>query len=161
LENNTNNYIVNGREILGESIDALNLQLTGNNASGYKLKVDGKSYDVDAVDLDLNTKTLHCKIDSKYYEISIKTPFDQRIEGMGFTDLSSAEVNEIKAPMPGLVFDIMVSEGQEVALDEPVMILEAMKMENIIKSPKDGIIKSIKVIKAASVEKNAVLIEFE
>jgi len=80
---------------------------------------------------------------------------------MGFTDLSSAEVNEIKAPMPGLVFDIMVSEGQEVALDEPVMILEAMKMENIIKSPKDGIIKSIKVIKAASVEKNAVLIEFE
>jgi len=116
---------------------------------------------VDSVDLDLDKKTLRCKIDAKFYELSIKTPFDQKIEGMGFSDMSAAEVNEVKAPMPGLVFDIMVKEGQQVELDEPIMILEAMKMENIIKSPKEGTIKSIKVNKAASVEKNAVLIEFE
>ena len=66
----------------------------------------------------------------------------------------------IKAPMPGLILEINVKVGQEVKEDEPLLILEAMKMENIITSPRDGIIKSISVNKTDAVEKNQLLIEF-
>ncbi|MDX1317201.1 MAG: acetyl-CoA carboxylase biotin carboxyl carrier protein subunit, partial [Xanthomarina gelatinilytica] len=74
---------------------------------------------------------------------------------------ASKKVNEIKAPMPGLILDIHVKEGQEVKEDDALLILEAMKMENVLTSPRDGIIKSISVSKNDTVDKNQLLIEFE
>jgi biotin carboxyl carrier protein len=75
-------------------------------------------------------------------------------------NLNSQAAKEIKAPMPGLIFDIKVKEGDEVKKGDAVLILEAMKMENILKSPGDGTVKSIKIKKGQSVEKNQVLIQF-
>jgi biotin carboxyl carrier protein len=69
-------------------------------------------------------------------------------------------VNHIKAPMPGLIIDLRVKEGDVVKQNDPLIILEAMKMENVIKSPGDGTVKAVKVQKGNSVEKNQVLIEF-
>jgi biotin carboxyl carrier protein len=63
--------------------------------------------------------------------------------------------------MPGLILEIHVQTGQEVNEDDPLLILEAMKMENVITSPRDGIIKSITVKKGETVDKNQLLIEFE
>jgi biotin carboxyl carrier protein len=62
--------------------------------------------------------------------------------------------------MPGLIVDIKVEAGQEVKKGDPILILEAMKMENIIKSPGDGVVKAIKVNPRDNVEKNQVLIQF-
>jgi biotin carboxyl carrier protein len=75
--------------------------------------------------------------------------------------LDLSKVNEIKAPMPGLVLDIIAEVGQEVNEGDNILILEAMKMENNIKSPTTGVIKEIKCEKGAAVEKNEVLILFE
>jgi biotin carboxyl carrier protein len=74
--------------------------------------------------------------------------------------LHSAKVNELKAPMPGLVLDIVVSEGQEVKKGDALVVLEAMKMENILKSPADVVVKKISVKKGTAVEKNQVLVLF-
>jgi biotin carboxyl carrier protein len=74
--------------------------------------------------------------------------------------MNASKVNEIKAPMPGLVLDVRVSEGEAVKKGDAIIVLEAMKMENIIKSPTDGIIKKISVKKGVAVEKNQVLIHF-
>ena len=63
--------------------------------------------------------------------------------------------------MPGLVLSIMVRVGDSVKKGQGLMVLEAMKMENIIKSPSDGIVKSIYIKKSDAVEKNQVLIKFE
>ena len=63
--------------------------------------------------------------------------------------------------MPGLVLDIKVEVGQEVLEGEPLLVLEAMKMENVLKSPADVVVKSIDVKQQAAVEKNQVLITFE
>jgi biotin carboxyl carrier protein len=63
--------------------------------------------------------------------------------------------------MPGLILDIYVQEKQQVQKGDVLLILEAMKMENAIKSAADGVIKSIKVSKRQSVEKNQLLLEFE
>ena len=70
-------------------------------------------------------------------------------------------VKEIKAPMPGSILNILVEAGQEVKAGDQLLILEAMKMENVIKSPGDGVVAKIHVDEKQSVEKNQVLISFE
>jgi biotin carboxyl carrier protein len=63
--------------------------------------------------------------------------------------------------MPGLVLDVRVKEGDEVKKGDPLLVLEAMKMENILKSPAHAKIKKINVNKGQAVEKNQVLVSFE
>ena len=67
----------------------------------------------------------------------------------------------IKAAMPGLVVRINVAVGQTVKRGDAVLILEAMKMENVIKSPRDGKVKKVNITLKQAVEKNQVLLEFE
>jgi biotin carboxyl carrier protein len=62
--------------------------------------------------------------------------------------------------MPGMVISVLVNEGQEVSAGESILILEAMKMENVIKSPVQAIVKTIKVKQGSAVEKGQLLIEF-
>jgi len=69
-------------------------------------------------------------------------------------------MKEIKAPMPGLILDIKVAPGDVVKKGDVLVILEAMKMENSIKSPGDGMVKIVRVGLKQSVEKNQVLIQF-
>ncbi len=72
-----------------------------------------------------------------------------------------ASDTSIKAPMPGLVVKLRVEPGERVAKGQPLLIIEAMKMENIIKARTDGIVKEIKVKAGQSVEKSDTLVEFE
>lgn len=61
--------------------------------------------------------------------------------------------------IPGTVLDILVSEGESVKKDDDLMILDAMKMQNKLKCPADGVIKSIKVKKGDKVSKGSILLE--
>ena len=63
--------------------------------------------------------------------------------------------------MPGLILEILVTKSVKVKKGDPIIILEAMKMENILTSPIDGVIKNIEVKAQQTVEKNNVLIRFE
>lgn len=67
----------------------------------------------------------------------------------------------LKAPIPGLVVKIMAEEGDEIEDGQPLLILEAMKMENELRSPKAGIVKKIDVTPGQRVEQNAILIVLE
>jgi pyruvate carboxylase subunit B len=67
----------------------------------------------------------------------------------------------LKAPMPGLVVRIQVEEGQRVEPGAPLIVLEAMKMENELKAPAAGRVKAVRVSPGAAVEKGQVLVEFE
>ncbi|MEM8524407.1 MAG: biotin/lipoyl-containing protein [Bacteroidota bacterium] len=95
------------------------------------------------------------------YQIQLFDEYDQLIDKMGLTVAGADKVTDIKAPMPGLVLSVEVADGQAVNKGEALLILEAMKMENVIKSPGGGIVKSIAVKQGTAVEKGAVLIEFE
>ena len=70
-------------------------------------------------------------------------------------------MDNVKAPMPGLVLDILVEAGQSVNKGDNLLILEAMKMENIIKASGNGVVKNININKKDAVEKNQLLIEME
>ena len=80
---------------------------------------------------------------------------------MGIHNTSKSKVNQIKAPMPGLIWEIKVQVGDVVKSGDVVLILVAMKMENALKSSGEGIVKNIKISQGESVEKNQILIEFE
>ncbi len=119
-----------------------------------------KSYEVEVVKADPAGKTFTFKINGKILRVAMRNEFDQLLEKMGMGNGSAGQVKDLKAPMPGLILTIAVNEGQAVKKGDPLLILEAMKMENVIKSPADGIVRGIRVKKGDNVEKNQVLILF-
>lgn len=119
-----------------------------------------KSYRAEIVKSDPATKTFTFKINNHLHTVEAKDKFDQLLEKLGMNNGHSGKVNNIKAPMPGLIINMKVQAGDSVKAGDPLLILEAMKMENMLKSPGDGVVKSVKVKKGDTVEKNQVLIEF-
>jgi biotin carboxyl carrier protein len=126
----------------------------------FHILYKNRSFRTEVVKVDFVAKTVSLKINNAIYSVSLKDKLDLLLEKLGMNNLAANKVNNIKAPMPGLIIDLKVKEGEEVKQGDPLLILEAMKMENILKCPGDGIIKSLKVKKGDSVEKNQVLIEF-
>lgn len=121
---------------------------------------DHKSYTVEVVEADYQAKSFTFKINGAKQTVTAKDRFDLLLDKLGMSDANASKVNDIKAPMPGLILDIKVQPGQEVKKGDPILVLEAMKMENILKSPGDGVVKEIKVQARQNVEKNQVLILF-
>lgn len=122
---------------------------------------DFKSYNIEVVEIDFDQKSFLINIKGNNYQLQVENKFDELLKSLGFDNLNAAKINEIKAPMPGLVVDVYVSEGDSIKKGDPMIVLEAMKMENIIKSPTDGIIMKINIKKGVAVEKNQVLINFD
>ena len=110
------------------------------------------------ISFDREAKTAEIKVNGNIYTIAAKDQFDILLDQLGLSNLNSAKVSELKAPMPGLVLKLFVGEGDEVKKGDNLFILEAMKMENIIKVPADVIIKTIKIKPGDKVEKGQVLI---
>ena len=118
-------------------------------------------YDIYIVDKNETTKTYIISVNGNQYTLQAKSKFDELLDQLGMSNLVEAKADNLKAPMPGLVIDILVEPGNTVLKGDSVLVLEAMKMENNIKSPAEGIIKSIDIKKGQAVEKNQVLISFE
>jgi acetyl/propionyl-CoA carboxylase alpha subunit len=144
--------------INGESrmLDILPIQ----NGKYFHLQYKDHSYFFEILSFDKAAKTYKIGFNGLSYEVGIRDRFDQLLHSMGLDSVSKPKVNDVKAPMPGLVLTIKVSEGQEIKKGDPILILEAMKMENIIKSPVDGVVKSIVVAEKQAVDKNQPLITF-
>lgn len=72
--------------------------------------------------------------------------------------LAATSVNGTKllSPFPGLIKNLLVQNGEKVKKDQPILVLEAMKMDNDITAPCDGVV-SFQVVKGANVESDAVL----
>ena len=126
----------------------------------YHIIRDNKSYTAELVEADYQAKTFTFKINGVKQVVSVKDRFDLLLDKLGMSNANVHKVNDIKAPMPGLILDIKVQPGQEIKKGDTLLILEAMKMENILKAPGDGIVKEIKVSVKQNVEKNQVLILF-
>ncbi|MGY0392248.1 acetyl-CoA carboxylase biotin carboxyl carrier protein subunit [Bizionia sp. KMM 8389] len=139
----------------------LALDTLKESTNHYHILSDNKSYKAEITQQNFNKKTYQVKVNGTIYNIAIEDHLDSLIKDLGFEVGASKQVNDIKAPMPGLILDIAVKVGQEVQEDDTLLILEAMKMENVITSPRSGIIKSVSVNQGDAVDKNQLLIEFE
>ena len=129
--------------------------------TGFHIIQNGKGISVNVVEVNAKDKTIVLRINSKRYTYKVKDRFDNLLEQLGMNGIGSGSISEVKAPMPGLVLDVLVNRGDKVLIDQPLLILEAMKMENVIKSPVDGAIKRVSISTKDSVEKNQILVEFE
>lgn len=146
-------------DVSKETMEALDaIETTSNNFHILKDNISEKAIILDA---DFNKKKYVIKVNNNVYHVDINDALDQQIEALGFEIGASKKVNEIKAPMPGLILELSVAEAQEVKENDALLILEAMKMENVIHSPRDGVIKSISVKQGETVDKNSLLITFE
>jgi biotin carboxyl carrier protein len=131
-------------------------------AEGYfHILHNNKSYKAEVVKSDRATKSFTLKINNRIHTVEVKDKFDLLLEKLGMSANVAGKVNNIKAPMPGLIIDIKIQPGDTVQMNDPLLILEAMKMENVLKSPGEGIVKTVTVKKGDKVEKNQVLIEFQ
>lgn len=126
----------------------------------YHVIDNNASYNAEVVSFSREEKTAEIKVNNNVYKVAAKDEFDILLDKMGLSNLMAAKVSEIKAPMPGLVLKILVEEGAEVKKGDSLFVLEAMKMENIIKCPADVIIRAIKIKPGDKVEKGQVLISF-
>ncbi|MBB3840990.1 biotin carboxyl carrier protein [Runella defluvii] len=122
---------------------------------------DDRSFNAEVVEANYADKSFKVKVNETIYNVAAKDRFDLLLEQMGINNSTKNKVNNLKAPMPGLIWDIKVQVGDVVKSGDVVLVLVAMKMENALKSSGDGVVKSIKVNKGDSVDKNQVLIEFE
>lgn len=142
----------------GKSLD-FDIQHVANNR--HHLIIDNKSYNLEVVSYDLVAKKAVIKVNNKEVEVEVKTEMDALLTKMGLNNHHNSVAKDVGAPMPGLILDVVVNEGDEVKKGDKLLVLEAMKMENIIKSPGDGKIKSIIVNKGESVDSGQKLIHFE
>lgn len=153
---------VNGKyEFNLDNVHAVNQEVVSVGDDTFHVIQDNKSIEAKIVSSDLNSKKVSVEIDGEVFAVDIQDSFDQLVKEMGLSATASKKITDIKAPMPGLVLDIMVKEGDQLAEGDGILILEAMKMENVIKAPGDITIKNIMIKKGDAVEKNQNLITLE
>lgn len=126
----------------------------------FHIILNGKSTEAEVVSADYAEKVFHIRVNGNTYKVQVADRYDALLREMGMDMAKSRKVSELKAPMPGLVSEVSVTEGQELKKGDKVLVLEAMKMENILKAPDDAVVKKVHVAKGNTVEKNAVLITF-
>ena len=142
-----------------DQIENLDVQETSSGL--YHLLVNDKSVSSELIASDFLNRTYTIKINSNLYKVEISNELDVLIKDMGLSLSANQVINEVKAPMPGVILEVAVEEGDEVKEGDNLLVLEAMKMENSILAPRDATIKTVHVNKGGTVSKNEVLIEVD
>lgn len=148
----------NELQINGKSV---NWDITSPSTNKKNVIIDNKVYNIEVESCDIKNKEITILVNDRKYSFKIREEIDILLNNMGMLGQTQVKVDNIKAPMPGLVVKILVEVGQSVEKGDAIIVLEAMKMENIIKATGAGIIKKINVSNKEAVEKNSVLIEME
>lgn len=136
-----------------------NISSIGHNK--FHLIHNNKSIEAEIKEIDLLTLTVRMVIDHRIYVYKINNELARTIAKLGFNTKSSNQDKLIKAPMPGIVLKLEVQEGDLIVKGQNLLTLEAMKMENMIKSNSEGRIKKINVKAQDKVDKNHLMIILE
>jgi len=119
---------------------------------------NNKSFSAEIVEVNREEKKITVKINHTSYEVSVRDKYDELLHDLGLDSINAKQAGDVKAPMPGLVLNVMVKPGQKIQKGDAIIVLEAMKMENILKASADGEVKKIHVKKGDKVEKNQVMV---
>tara|TARA_Y100001972_G_scaffold129287_1_gene196135 strand:+ start:1717 stop:2217 length:501 start_codon:yes stop_codon:yes gene_type:complete len=137
---------------------AFDYQLIKKKINEYQLLANGKSHEIRI--LSVEGSQIWMLVDDYELRVEAKNELDLMMMKLGVATGSALENSEVLAPMPGTILDVMVAPDQKVKKGDSLLVLNAMKMENVIKAPGDGQIHEIKVSPGENVNKNQVLISF-
>jgi len=146
-------------QLTAEILKRIDIQPLGNDR--FHILKNNKSFHAKVLNTDFPNRTLSLLINGNKYDIKITDEYDELVKKLGLSINAGQKVKEVKAPMPGLVLEVMVTAGQEVQKGDGLLILEAMKMENVIKAQGDGIVKLVQIEKGQTVDKGAIMVEME
>lgn len=135
------------------------LDVVKTKAEKFHVNFKNVNYTAEIISADAHYKNITLRVNGNTHIVKLADKYDVLIDQLGLKNTTKLLSGNIKAPMPGLVLDVLVHIGQEVKAGDKVLILEAMKMENVITAPTDGVVKSINIQCGNAVEKNALLIE--
>lgn len=121
--------------------------------------IDGRSLPAIAYQTPTGSFIIH--LEAEQFEVTLRDEKDILLERFGFVATTESSLQQIRAPMPGLVLSLRVEEGQQVKIGDGLVVLEAMKMENELRAEADGTVKSIHVARGDAVGKNDLLVEIE
>jgi len=140
---------------------AVNADVVKLDKNKFHVIINNSSYNIELLAKDENAKNQIILVNGQKQIVEIKDKYDDLLKQLGMDKLMGNKANLLKAPMPGLVLKVLVTEGQAVKKGDGLLILEAMKMENIIKASTDGMVKKIHIEEKNIVDKNQKMIEFE
>lgn len=156
--NNQHNFDLQNDTVNGDSTQFDCKKLPNGK---YHIILNNKSFNADVLDIDRNAKTVSLLIEKTTFNVEIKDDFDLLLSKMGMDKKAGDVISEIKSPMPGLVLEIKVNPGDTVEKGDALMVLEAMKMENVIAAPNDGVVSEVAVKAQDKVDKNQLLVKFQ
>ena len=119
----------------------------------------GKSYRVSLVSLKGKSGVL--RLNEKEVSVLMRNPKEKILEKIGISADAEARLDDLQAPMPGKILKVLKSPGEKIVKGEGLLVLEAMKMENVLKASADSVISNVIVQEGDAVEKNQILITFE
>ncbi len=156
---------IDGKEYTVEIIDEKHISIDGkilevdfesvNGQPVFSLLIDGKSHEGYVYSDEENWQVL---LRGRLYQATVEDEREKRLHASAGSDLSEGGEFHLKAPMPGMIVAILVSEGDEVKKGQVLLILESMKMQNELKSPRDGTIHRIRAKVGEKVEQKQALL---
>lgn len=159
---------------VGDKTYAIQLSRT---ETGWKCQLDGRDYPADIVVTQGNTISVlvggqsfeakketnsggtQIAVGPERFSVTVRDPRSLRSQRQNTS--STEGVKKLVAPMPGKVIRILVPAGTAVEANQPVLVIEAMKMQNELKSPKKGTVRKLNVNEGAAVEAGQALAEVE
>src|SRR5215475_11413259 len=148
-----------GKGLYRVSVDGNEFFVDGKKTgrTNYSLIVDNRSFEIEVDNAEDEYRVL---VDGRNYHVNLVDERRVRVGGAQ-SDLQLEGRQRVSVPMPGKVIEVLVSEGDSVEKGQGLVIVEAMKMENEVRSPIAGEVKEIKVKPGDAVEGGAVLIIIE
>ena len=153
------------KEYLVEVIDEKHVSVDGkildvdfstiNGQRVFSLIIDGKSYEAHVNPADDGWEVL---LRGRFYTAQVEDEREKRLRASASMRAVIGGEFHLKAPMPGLVVAVMVEDGMKIEKGQVLVVLESMKMQNELKSPKDGTVSLIKVKPGERVEQKATLL---
>lgn len=146
-------------EITHQDLEALDIEATAPGE--YHVLRGMKGYRITVLSADHARKEYRLMLGDKEVLVNLKDSVEVQVHDMGLDEISTSHSRDIVAPMPGLVLEVNVKAGDKVAAGDQLIILEAMKMENVLSSPGDGVVAEVHVGNGQPVDKSQLLITFE
>jgi biotin carboxyl carrier protein len=152
-----NNWIFDGKDMP----TAGGAAITWHDHRFFDITQNGVVFHGEIMTDDSENRALTVKINHRVFQVKRKGELDEIIASLGFDKPKIRKLKELAAPMPGRVTSIHIELGQEIQPGDPILSLEAMKMENVLKAEGIGVVSAINIQQGDVVEKGSVLVSFE